>query len=92
MDDLEGVLMVAGDLVEMGRVDEARALLDEQAPHRLARWCPSCGEMAGQPCRDYVYRWEIGTHYPVLVVPHLSRINGPEHLMDRIEARLRGGG
>lgn len=43
---------VARDLVELGRVEEARALLEEQAPGRHARRCPTCGAARGESCRD----------------------------------------
>lgn len=44
-----GVCEVAGDLVQLGRIDEARKLL-EQAPNRLGRRCPACGARPGQLC------------------------------------------
>lgn len=43
---------VAGDLLELGRAEEARKLLDEQAPLRHARRCESCGAAPGKPCRE----------------------------------------
>ncbi len=43
---------VASDLVELGRADEAMALLNEQAPDRLDRACSSCGAKRGCPCRE----------------------------------------
>lgn len=49
--DEAGVCEVAGDLVELGRIDEARKLLDEQAPNRLARKCPACGAWPGGMCK-----------------------------------------
>lgn len=41
---------VARDMVLEGRLDEARALL-EQAPNRLARKCPACGAWPGLRCK-----------------------------------------
>jgi hypothetical protein len=56
---------VAVDLVELGRVDEAKALLAQQAPRRLNRVCQACGAEVGKPCREQ--REEIvvdnGLHY-----------------------------
>jgi len=46
------VIQVASGLVEEGRLDEARAMLDEHAPNRHARGCIVCGRGAGKPCRE----------------------------------------
>jgi len=42
---------VAIDLAELGRIDEAEALLSEQAPRRHNRKCPACGADIGCRCR-----------------------------------------
>lgn len=65
--DEAGACEVAGDLVQLGRIDEARRLLEEQAPNRLSRACPVCATRAGRPCLDLEDALE-------LVVPHLSRV------------------
>lgn len=71
--DEKSACEVAGDLVEMGRIDEATALLDEQAPNRLCRACPACGVGAGRACRE-VYDTTYGLAlFRDLVVPHISR-------------------
>lgn len=70
------VCMVARDLFEEGRVDEARKLIVEHAPNRLARECPSCGAPSGEDCHDFVERWEIGTTRPFITVPHEARLTG----------------
>jgi hypothetical protein len=44
---------VAIDLIEMDRIDEAKELLDKQAPGRHANRCPVCNARPGEPCRDY---------------------------------------
>ena len=41
---------VARDLVELGRYDEARELLDKLAPNRLNRDCQVCGATFGISC------------------------------------------
>lgn len=51
VDDFAAV-EVAIDLYETGRVDEAAALLAEQAPRRLNRKCPACGSRPGEQCND----------------------------------------
>jgi hypothetical protein len=43
MSDLLAICEVARDLVELQRIDEAKALLDEQAPTRHDEWCAACG-------------------------------------------------
>lgn len=87
-DDYAAVL-VAEDLIEMGREDEARKLLVEQAPRRLNRKCPACGAKVGKACRDVETKTMIGavpgpttgtgTAYPIAlskqrIVPHLARV------------------
>lgn len=47
-----GVWEVAGDLLEMGREEEAKALLESDAPNRHGRACPSCGRSRARPCRE----------------------------------------
>lgn len=49
--DEAAVCEVARDAELEGRLEEARALL-EQAPNRLARKCPACGERPGVECLD----------------------------------------
>lgn len=49
-----GVVEVARDLVQLGREDEAKALLAEQCPRLLERDCPACGVRYGHPCRESV--------------------------------------
>jgi hypothetical protein len=44
---------VAIDLIEMGRIDEAKELLDKQAPRRHANRCMVCDASPGWPCVDY---------------------------------------
>ncbi len=71
--DEAGVCEVAGDLVELGRVDEARKLLDAQAPNRLGRKCTACGAGAGVDCFDIV-RGPTWVGNKPLIVPHLARV------------------
>lgn len=53
--DEHGVCVVAADLVAIGMeyIDRAKALLSEQAPHRLDGKCPACAAPMSQPCFDY---------------------------------------
>lgn len=72
---------VARDLVEEQRLDEARALLDAQAPNRLNRGCPACGVAIAKPCREpYANSMEHAGHgdYGMreLLVPHAARLVG----------------
>ena len=57
----------------VGREDEARRLVDEQAPHRLARRCPACSAKPGQECDDLSMPFEA---FAVLLVPHHARLVG----------------
>lgn len=66
--DYESVLLVAGDLVELGRIEEARQLLTEQAPYRLTFGCPACGARPYKPCVV------IDMGHPLLV-PHAARVS-----------------
>ena len=82
-EDEAGVCAVAGDLVELGRIDEARKLLDEQAPNRLARKCPACLVEPGRPCREFEYDdppvdgyGQYPTGAAQLIVPHHARLIG----------------
>ena len=80
------VCEVALHLVERGRHDEARALLDEQAPDRLARGCPVCGAMPGAACFDgsvearaFGMPWRVPRVGREIVrvnrlVPHVARV------------------
>src|SRR5688572_19797946 len=52
--DDHAACLVAIDLVEEGRLDEARKLLEEQAPRRLNRKCLACGAYQQRPCDEYV--------------------------------------
>lgn len=66
---------VAIDLVESGRDDEARKLLDEQAPRRLNRDCPACGSKRGEDCEEPPLLMPPGRHeWPIRIVPHLARV------------------
>lgn len=89
---------VAADLVELGRDDEARWLLEEQAPRRLNRACPACAAPVGKSCMDpgervAIDRTEIGAglahviekHNRVpRVVPHLARVQPTGPLFDGV--------
>jgi hypothetical protein len=72
---------VASDLVELGRADEALALLDLVAPSRLDRKCPACGARVGKPCFDLgrAVQNHIGLWCPEFerVVPHAARMAPP---------------
>lgn len=78
-----GVCEVAGDLVQLGRVDEARKLL-EQAPNRLGRRCPACAMPPGCPCIDLTKKPDASTFvrgrtrkdWRDLIVPHHARLVG----------------
>lgn len=63
------VCAVARDLVEDGRVEQAKKLLDEHAPHRLARRCPACGRPPGKECHAM-------TPGQYRIVPHEARLTG----------------
>lgn len=63
---------VATDLVEMGRDDEARQLLADQAKRRLARACPTCGVARDMQCREIV--GDDVAIAPSRIVPHLARV------------------
>lgn len=86
---------VARDMIEdhaLGRPDrteEARKLLEEQAPNRHARKCPACGVEASVECREAVsatpvdgclpnnaYAAMLSQHhkYQPLIVPHHARL------------------
>lgn len=69
---------VAIDLVETDRIEEAVALLAEQAPRRLNRDCPVCGAKRGREC------WNAGQK--IVAVPHLGRV-----LPGRVNGPLLGG-
>jgi len=78
---------VAIDLVEEGRMAEAEALLDQQAPNRLNRKCPVCGSPTRKPCVEVVGHELVRGRFPnvghllqrasmrELLVPHLSRVS-----------------
>jgi hypothetical protein len=77
--DEVGVCEVARDLVELGRHDEARKLVEEQAPNRLGRRCPVCAAKIGAPCyaHDALY----------LIVPHHARLVGHRDAGPLFDAR-----
>lgn len=78
--DEVGVCEVARDLVELGRHEEARALVEQQAPNRLARKCPACGSPAGRECvalaEDARF---IALDYPTTIVRSTTAIVAPHH-------------
>lgn len=51
VDEFE-ICKVADDMVQLGRIDEARELLARECPNLLARDCPACGVKYGRPCRE----------------------------------------
>lgn len=78
--DERGAVEVAGDLVELGRTEEALALLEQDAPNRLCRKCPACGVLAGRPCREAYEIPPSGANaFRDLPVPHLSRVDVALH-------------
>lgn len=73
---------VARDMVEEGRLDDARAVL-EQAPNRLARKCPACGAAIGSPCgesrpapRPHASPFDGIDRGVTMLVPHHARLVG----------------
>lgn len=83
--DEVGVCEVASDLVQLGRFDEARKLLEEQAPNRLGRTCPACGSAPGRHCVElhpdasFIALDHPTTHrrsVSQLIVPHYARLVG----------------
>lgn len=84
--DEAGVCEVAGDLVELGRIDEARRLLDDQAPNRLSRKCPACNAPPGIECSEMEsvqHKSEfdgkvrgVRIYSGPLLVPHHARLVG----------------
>lgn len=88
------VCSVARDLVELGRIDEARKLVEEQAPYRVTRDCPACGALAGDPCVDFEYEdppvpgyGQYPTGQRWLIVPHHARLVGHNDAGPLFEAR-----
>lgn len=69
--DEVAVCEVAADLLEEGRIDVAKELLEQQAPNRLARRCPVCGAMVATECVELVATDGVR---PKMLVPHLSRL------------------
>lgn len=51
-DDRIGTLDVAHDLIELGRVAEAIALLDDELPERHSIPCAACGQPVGYKCHN----------------------------------------
>lgn len=76
--DEADVCEVARDLVEMGRREEARALVEREAPNRLARRCPSCASSAQVPCVEMVVDQPamLTWHWENMDVPHHARLVG----------------
>lgn len=70
--DERDVCMVARDLEESGRADEAAALVHEQAPNAHNRRCGACGRKPGEPCFDVA----PNLAYVDRVVPHEARLVG----------------
>lgn len=68
-------IAVARDLVEMGRSHEAQALLDEQAPNRHNKACPTCKALVDEPCWDFDAPLALGQAIPYAVVPHHTRLD-----------------
>lgn len=72
--------VVAHDLVELGRTDEARAML-ARAPNRCYWTCPTCGSGRGMACRDGEVSRSGADARPrkptpsVRLVPHLVRVH-----------------
>lgn len=66
---------VATDLVEMKREDEAKKLLDEQAPRRLNRKCPACSAPVGVPCREKIINIEEQQRRAHTCMKTLSSLN-----------------
>lgn len=74
--------LVALDLVEIGRVDDTKKLLDEQAPNRLGRKCPACGAKPLRQCFDLATTNAADLGYSVIperksverLVPHDARV------------------
>lgn len=74
-DEELAVLAVARDLVEEGRPDVAQALVDEQAPNRHNKNCPTCKALSGEPCWDFDAPIALGQAIPYAVVPHHARLD-----------------
>lgn len=72
---------VAKDLALLGRLDDAKKLLDEQAPRRHNVRCAHCQAPPGRPCRDKTTspnpdpRLLPIEHWFDRVVPHWARIH-----------------
>lgn len=73
---------VAIDLVELGRVDEAEALLRDQAPNRLNAKCPACNAGRGRRCND---------GDGVRVIPHAARVQPALALLDGEAGKAEAG-
>lgn len=50
-DDDRSAALVAQDLVELCRFDEAITMVRERVPHATSRKCPTCGQPQGQRCQ-----------------------------------------
>lgn len=75
----DAVCMVARDIIEgdPARRAEAIALMDRDAPHRLARRCPICAAASGRDCFDGPPPDETGgkhTRRRRIPVPHAARL------------------
>ena len=100
-----GVCEVAREMLELAglggpeRTDEARRLLEEQAPNRLARQCSVCAMASGRPCVDLdtppadLVPGQLGRPRPGwrrlrdLIVPHHARLVGHAYPGPLFEAR-----
>lgn len=69
------VLMVARDLVEEGRTAQAEALVEEQAPNRHNKVCPTCSANVGEPCWDFDAPSSGTEVIPHAIVPHQARLD-----------------
>lgn len=71
--------MLARDMLEdddPADLERVKALLDAQAPNRLARRCPGCSAPSGCPCVDLESADEGGRPGRFLMVPHEARLVG----------------
>lgn len=72
------VLEVAADLVEEGRTAAAAALVEEQAPNRHGKHCPTCKALVGEPCWDFDAPSGASEVFQRRIVPHHARLAVPE--------------
>lgn len=74
VDEIE-VCNVARDLVEDDKLEEANELL-KQAPNRLGRQCPACGQPRGEPCEEPDLDTAQYQKWKPMLVPHAARLVG----------------